>query len=206
LNRFDVGSGGCAAAQRLLFVGPMRSLVVLLVLVATAHADPPGMTAPVASPVEPGDIDSYRLQTAMSDAAALAMFVIAAKSEDGDAAADLGFAMYVAGGPIVHLIHHHNGRAVASLALRVALPVVAGAVGAALTSGNCSNDDDCGFAALGGALIGAVVGAGAASAIDIGYLSRGDDAPATRPAPILPPAPLGPAEPHQVRVGVTFAF
>jgi hypothetical protein len=187
----------------------MRSLVVLLVLVATAHADPPSMTVPLAPPpaaADQGDTDSYRLQTALCDVAAVAMFTIAAKSEDGDAAADLGLAMYVAGGPIVHLIHHHNGRAVASLALRVALPVVVGAVGAALASGQCSNDDDCGFAALGGAVIGGVVGAAAASAIDIGYLSRSEDAPATRPAPILPPPPIGPAEPHQVRVGVTFAF
>jgi hypothetical protein len=184
----------------------MRSLVVVLLLVATAHADPPGMTAPTASPVDHGDIDSYRLQTAMSDAAALAMFVIAAKSEDGDATATIGLGIYVAGGPIVHLIHHHNGRAVASLALRVALPFLAGAVGAGIASGNCGGDCNDPFAALGGAVIGAVVGAGAASAIDIGYLSRGEDGPATRPAPILPPAPIGPAEPHQVRVGVTFAF
>jgi hypothetical protein len=185
----------------------MRSLVILLLLVATAHADPPGMTAPAAPPIDHGDADSYRLQTAAADAAALAMFVIASKSEDGDAAASIGLGMYVAGGPIVHLIHHHNGRAVASLALRVVLPVIAGAVGAGIASGRCSSQDcDDPFAGLGGALIGAVVGAGAASAIDIGYLSRGEDAPATRPAPILPPAPIGPAEPHQVRVGVTFAF
>lgn len=187
-------------------------MAVLLLLVATAtaaRADAPGMTAPVTSaPVDQGDTDSYRLQTALCDAAALAMFAMAAKSEDGDAAGTIGLGLYVAGGPIVHLIHHHNGRAVASLLLRVGLPMVVGAAGAGLASGSCNNgdDDDCGFAALGGAVIGAVVGAAAASAIDIGYLSRGEDAPATRPTPIMPPAPIGPAEPHQVRVGMTFAF
>jgi hypothetical protein len=189
----------------------MRSLVIVMLLAAVAHADPPGMTAPLAAPatVDQGDADSYRLQTALCDVAAIVMFATAAKSDDANAAGTLGLAMYVAGGPIVHLIHHHNGRAAASLLLRVALPLVVGAVGAGVASGHCSNDDDdCGFAPLGGAVIGAVVGAGAASAIDIGYLSRGEDAPATRPgpAPILPPAPIGPAEPHQVRVGMTFAF
>jgi hypothetical protein len=183
----------------------MRSLVVLMLLVATAHADPPGMTAPLApGPPVDQDTGSYRLQTALCDVAALTMFAMQSHS-DGDAAGTIGLAMYVAGGPIVHLIHHHNGRAVASLALRVALPLVAGAVGAAMASGNCGGGDcDDGFAELGGVIIGAVVGMVGASAIDIGYLSRGEDAPATRPAPILPPAPIGPAEPHQVRVGMTF--
>jgi hypothetical protein len=182
----------------------MRSLVVLLLMVATAHADPPGMTSS-AAPAEQGDTDSYRLQTALCDAAALAMFAMAAKSEDSSAAASIGLAMYVAGGPVVHLIHHHNERAAASLALRVVLPLIAGSIGAAIGKGECDNgcDNDSDIA---GAALGVIGGAIVASAIDIGYLSRGEDAPATQPAPILPPPPIGPAEPHQVRVGVSFAF
>jgi hypothetical protein len=182
----------------------MRSLVVLVLLVATAHAEPPGMS-PTAPAAEQPDADSYRLQTALCDAAALAMFAMGAKSEDSAAATSIGLAMYVAGGPVVHLIHHHNERAAASLALRVVLPLITGAIGGAIGKSGCDNgcDNDSDIA---GAALGVISGAIAASVIDIGYLSRGEDAPATRPAPIVPPPPIGPAEPHQVRVGVTFAF
>jgi hypothetical protein len=177
----------------------MRSLVVLLLMVATAHADAPE----VAKPAEV-DTGSYRLQTALCDAAALAMFAMQSKS-DGDAAGTIGLAMYVVGCPIVHLFHHHNGRAAASVALRVALPLVLGVIGSAVgksqCDAGCDNDSD-----LAGVAYGIIGGAIAASAIDIGYLSRGEDAPATRAAPIVPPAPIGPAEPHQVRVGMTFSF
>jgi hypothetical protein len=188
----------------------MRSPVVLMLLVATAHAaraDPPGLTTPAATePAAEQDNGSYRLQTALCDVAAITMFAMQSNS-DGDAAGTIGLAMYVAGGPVVHLIHHHNGRAVQSLALRVVLPLIGAAIGSALGKGACSaecdNDSD-----IAGAAFGVIGGAIAASAIDIGYLSRGEDAPATRPGPgpILPPAPIAPAEPHQVRVGVTFAF
>jgi hypothetical protein len=132
------------------------------------------------------------------------LFAMQSKS-DGDAAGTIGLGMYVAGGPLVHLFHHHNGRAAASVALRVVLPLVFGAIGSAFGKSQCDtycdNDSD-----IAGTAFGVIGGAIAASAIDIGYLSRGEDAPATRPAPILPPPPIGPAEPHQVRVGVTFAF
>jgi hypothetical protein len=183
----------------------MRSLVALMLLVATAHADPPGMSSPAAPAADRGDTDSYRLQTALCDAAALAMFAMGAKSEDSAAATSIGLAMYIAGAPVVHLFHHHNERAAASLALRLFLPIIGGAIGAAIGKSKCDAgcDNDSDFA---GEAFGIVGGAIAASAFDIGYLSRGEDAPATQPAPILPPPPIGPAEPHQVRVGVTFAF
>jgi hypothetical protein len=181
----------------------MRSLVVSMLLVATAHADPPGMSSP-AAPAEPSWIDSYRLQTALCDAAALALFAMSAHA-DGDAALGAGLTAYIAGAPIVHLFHHHNERAAASLALRVFLPIIGAAIGAAIGKSQCDAgcDNDSDFA---GEAFGLIGGAIAASAFDIGYLSRGEDAPATQPAPIVPPPPIGPAEPHQVRVGVTFAF
>ncbi|HEY1549374.1 MAG TPA: hypothetical protein VGG28_16220 [Kofleriaceae bacterium] len=164
-----------------------------MLLVATAHADP--------STAEPSDADSYRLQTALCDVAALSLFAMSARS-DGDAGVAIGFATYVAAAPIVHMFHHHGERAAASVALRVVLPLIGGALGASAgksqCDAGCDNDSD-----IAGTAVGVIVGAIAASAIDIGYLSRGEDAPAT---PIAPPAPIGPAEPHQVRVGLTFAF
>lgn len=175
----------------------MRSLAILLLMVATAHAD---------APATPDDADtgSYRLQTALCDAAALSLFAMSVHS-DGDAAASVGLAAYVAGAPLVHLFHHHSARAAESLALRVALPLVLGVIGSAVgksqCDAGCDNDSD-----LAGVAYGIIGGAIAASVIDIGYLSRGEDAPATQPAPILPPAPIGPSEPRQVRVGMTFSF
>jgi hypothetical protein len=189
----------------------MRALVVLSLLaaVATARADAPGLTPPIEpAPAEPADTGSYRLQTALCDVAAIGLFTIAANS-NGNAAGSLGLGMYIAGAPVVHLYHHHNARALASVALRVGLPILGGLVGSALSSGQCTGDD-CDLAGLAGALLGVSVGMVAASAIDIGYLSRGEDAPPqTQPAlaPMQSPSvPIAPAEPHQVRVGMAFAF
>jgi hypothetical protein len=183
------------------------ALVALLALANIARADPPGMTEPAAPP--PPDAGSYRFQIAAADLTAIGLGLLG-RAGDSDAFTGAALGMYIAGGPIVHLIHHHTGRAAASAALRIGLPIVAGVVGSAIDRSQCTGD--CGdVPGLGGALIGVTLGAVTASAIDIGYLSRGEDTkplgPADRPLATLPPsAPLESVEPRTVRVGLAFAF
>jgi len=70
-------------------------------------------------------------------------------------------------GPIVHMRHHRYGRALASLGLRVGLPITAGIIGA--RSAQCGADSiACGVGELG---LGMVIGAVLASALDTTLLS-----------------------------------
>lgn len=182
------------------------AVMILLVLASTARAEPPGLT-PVTA-VDSSDASSYRLQTAAVDATTLLLGFVAAKA-DSDAALGAAVVTYVVGPALVHVWHHHSGRAVASLALRVGLPFVLAAVGNSLGKSQCSydcdNDADIALTAYG-----FIAGAIAASAIDIGYLSRGGEdraAPAaasTMPAP--PPPQMSSPEPHEVKVNLAFAF
>jgi hypothetical protein len=175
---------------------------IVLALASVARSQAPGMTAPPDTHIE----GSYRLQTAAVDASAILLSVVAAKL---DSRAVLGAAAttYVAGPALVHLYHQHPGRAAASVALRVGLPLVLALLGAELSNRPC-NDPECLGAPLAGAIYGFVGGAIAASAIDIGYLSRGEDraAPAALPPPPPPSQPLASPEPHEVRVSFAFPF
>ena len=95
-------------------------------------------------------------------------------SHDREYVFGLGLATYFLGAPILHVLHHRNGTALESLALRVGLPLGAMLVGGAVASG--SNADD-----FGGIAVGLIAGVVAAGAIDIGYLSV-----AERPATFSP--------------------
>jgi len=181
--------------------------VLVLALASVAHADPPGLTPATPMPVDAADTGSYRLQTAGVDAATLLLGVVAAK-DNSDAALGAAIGTYFVGPALVHLYHHHPGRAAASIALRVGLPFVLGAIGNSLGKSQCSyecdNDADIAFTAWG-----VLAGGIAASAIDIGYLSRGEDRAA--PAALLPPPPppsqpLATHEPHEMKVSLAFAF
>jgi hypothetical protein len=188
----------------LLDASAMRlSLLVVVGLANVARADPPGLTQPV-SAGEP----SYRLQTAGTDLAAIGLGLLG-HYQDSSGLTDAALGMYVAGSPIVHALHHDYGRAAASVALRVGVPLLLGGIGAAISSGQCNAD--CGDVPwAGGLLLGLTIGAVAASAIDIGYLSRGEDPaplpPADRPSASPASAPQPSVEPRTVRFGVAFAF
>lgn len=72
------------------------------------------------------------------------------------------------GGPIVHTAHGHWGLGLASLALRVALPVAGAAIGGA--AADCTKDEWlCG---LGEAVLGYTIGTAAAITIDAAVLAR----------------------------------
>jgi hypothetical protein len=175
---------------------------ILLALASVARAEPPGLTPP--SPVDNSDTGSYRLQTLGFDAAALGLGIAAVK-RDSDALLEAAAVAYVGGPALVHLYHHHPGRAAASVALRVGLPLLGALIGLSSVNTSSPDCDECG---IGAGILGFAIGSITASAIDIGYLSRGEDraAPAALPPPPPPSQPLASPEPHEVRVGFAFPF
>jgi hypothetical protein len=120
---------------------------------ARSGLTPPGQRDP------PAELASYGWQTLLPDLAALALAVAAAgdgldpphEYASGGAAA----ALYVTGGPVVHLTQHRPRSALFSLLARVALPVAAALVFNALDDGSADcNGLQCSFlkgAAPGGA-------------------------------------------------------
>jgi hypothetical protein len=164
-------------------------LLILALAASSAHAEPPGLTplaVPMALPAPvPVEVpaSSYRIQTVLADAAAVGLMVAATKAEDGDRLGTAGVFMYALGGPAVHLFNHHPGRAAASLALRVGLPMLGALLGGSI--GQCTSNCEDSYSGLAGALLGMLTGAVVASAIDIGYLSRGETA-MSQPAGVAP--------------------
>jgi hypothetical protein len=119
----------------------------------------------------------YGWQTLASDAAASGLFFAAAKSGDGnldDGAGTtlslLSAAVYLAGAPTVHLLHHRSLRALGSFGLRIALPVVGGMLGSATATCPPPTGDygNCGTGEL---VLGAGVGFVLAIALDAGALA-----------------------------------
>lgn len=83
---------------------------------------------------------------------------------------DMGFVIgYLAGSPIVHSIHGNGWQAAGSVALRLALPLTG--VGVEEAIGSCSEDAGR-FCSAFGYRIGAVIGMGAAAAIDWIFLAK----------------------------------
>lgn len=152
-------------------------LVTASILLATtvAHAEPPGLVAPRDTPSEPTPVvDSYRLETFAVDATAVALIAASGKNSTVTV---LGLSTYVLGAPILHGVHGRGGSAVASIGLRVGIPIVTGMVGSALLS---SSDHEEG--AIAGAVLGGLAGMIAASTIDIAVLSKGDERPRVMPS------------------------
>ena len=97
----------------------------------------------------------YGWQTLMVDGAAILI------------ASDVSVPIYVLGGPIVHWSHGNVGRGFGSLGLRVGAPLLL----AAAFVGGCDGNGDVGCLGL-GALMGLLLGAGAAIAIDAAAIAR----------------------------------
>ena len=125
-----------------------------------------------------GRLSWYGYQTFSADATAIALLWMAAE-KDSDPAAVGTIGVYLLGAPTVHGVHRRPGAVVGSVALRVFLPFLGSALGAA--SADCSvqvvNDENCDF---GGKIVGFVVGAAAAMVIDSAALAWERKAP---PAP-----------------------
>jgi hypothetical protein len=170
-------------------------------MASTAHAEPPGLT-PIAAPAVPEtvteELPSYRWETALADTATIVVGIAASKSN----ASGVFVAGYLLGGPLVHLANDHAGRAATSLGLRLGLPLLGLLVGAEIghsqCDADCDNDADIALAALG-----TLTGMIAASAIDIGYLSRGETITHTSPS-FGPTLSTGPNNSVRLGIGGTF--
>jgi hypothetical protein len=161
---------------------------------APAPADAP---APALHPAQHGNREApappeqtvwYGWETLASDATAIVLFVGAyeihfARSStprstlnDGSAKVALGagLTVYALGAPVVHLSRRNGGKAAASVALRLGLPLLIGGL-AASSSPSCG--DDGSICAIAYGLLGASVGAIAAMAIDAAVLARKRAAP-----------------------------
>ena len=167
----------------------MRAAVVLVIaLTSAAHANPPGLTPPGleepppppnAQPPAPSNqpAQSYRTMTFAADAAAVGMLFLAIDNENEDLA-KLSLGTYLFGAPLVHVVKNRPSRALASLGLRVGLPILGGMLGEAMhEEPECYEYDYCGDYYEGPsdeAVLGIVGGALAAMVIDTAYLAKVD--------------------------------
>lgn len=103
---------------------------------------------------------SYGYQTLLSDV--FAGLLLAAGHGD-DTVYAVGLGIYLGGGPLIHALHGHEGKAVGSLALRGAGPLL---IVAGSQSTGTSSDDDVGLIALG------VLAIPAAVVLDAAALAR----------------------------------
>jgi hypothetical protein len=171
----------------------MRRLAILVSLAvsATAAAEPPGLTPPTVEPTVEQGAPSYRAQLIASDVVTTALLLGAAASTNGDGPPNqpmfaLGLVGYGLGAPIIHLAHHHPGRALASLGLRLAAPLVTAGIGSQLRTCFVTPSYDCDVqsAADSHAAIGLLLGAAGAMVIDTAWLGAAEPA---RPVPSWTP-------------------
>ncbi len=140
---------------------------------------------------------SYGYQTLIADGASLGM-VLAGGGSESDGMIALGGIGYLVAAPIVHVVHGRVGIALADAGLRVALPIGFAYAGAALE--RCSPGEElCG---VGGAVMGAFLGVGAAVTLDATLLAR--EQVRAEPAPALAIAPMLGKDRGGVAVSGTF--
>jgi len=108
--------------------------------------------------------DGYRVEMAVASASSIGLYLAGnAFEREGsvipDAMMAVGAISYPLAGPVIHARHHRYGRALASLGMRVGLPITFGIIGA--RSAPCGQDSiGCGLDELGlGMMIGAVLAA-----------------------------------------------
>jgi hypothetical protein len=138
----------------------------------------------------------YRLHLVGADTLAAGLLVSAALLEDGaaDKVAFSGLAVYVLGGPTVHLAHGQWKRSLASLGMRVGFPLAGALPGLALYAGcdrsppdpnfTDETNDVCPIVGAGLAALGAIAGGLTALIIDDSSLGKVplDDASTAAPA------------------------
>jgi len=172
----------------------MRMALVPLTLIAVTHVTPARAQTEVPEPASAEAPDNppapapplatrtlwYGWQTMLTDGGAVALWLLAdaaheahfthgsAYEQAATAAVVLGFGAYALGGPAVHAVRGAWGRAGGSLALRLGLPLVAGALGLGLSKSACGDSESC---PAGYALVGLMLGGVAASAIDAAALA-----------------------------------
>jgi hypothetical protein len=163
------------------------------------NATPPGSEPFLPDTAHPPRVEEpakvtrwYGGQTLAVDAASIGAVVLGASSQAVPLAA-LGFGGYLLGGPIVHFSHGNGGRGLASLTLRIGLPVLGVWAGCGTGGGGPCY----------GGVAGAALGVGAAIVVDSALLAR-DEVPAppatARVTPLLRVSQSG------VRLGLGGSF
>ncbi|MEP7052274.1 MAG: hypothetical protein ABJB12_18050 [Pseudomonadota bacterium] len=157
-------------------------------------------TQPTAAPfVQPWTERWYGWQVLIADASSFGLVTLGVagtnqsygQSNTARSLVLVGSGGYFLAAPIIHLSHHRVGAAVGSLAMRVVLPVFAGAVGASAQTCPRPGAEDWGNCGLEGAVEGVIVGAILASVVDATLNSVGpqtlgrDDEHETKHAPSL---------------------
>ncbi len=169
------------------------------------HAEPPGLVipvpvdgtpfvaidtqdAPAGAPIGfvmlpeapvPSAPTSYRWQIVAADVAAVGSLVMALENGSKDWAS-FGLATYGLGAPMIHAANHHGGRALASLTVRIGLPLIGGMLGARQGCGApAPGDGACGDSGFpdDGYVKGIAIGAVAAMAIDAWLIARPEHKP-----------------------------
>ena len=143
----------------------------------------------------------YGWQILISDAASMAALGAAAGS---DSPMNAGLLLLAIGGylvppPIIHGMHDQGGRSLLSVGMRLGLPVLGAAVAEGASSG-CEGVDCSGDAAL----VGLLLGAGAALALDVALANE-----AVKPARTTPGVALAPQliiSERETRFGITGSF
>jgi hypothetical protein len=141
------------------------AIVVLHALPARADDDPPS---------------SYRAELFATDA--LSDFAIVTGFAAGGIPSLVGAGGYLVGAPVIHMRHGHGGRAMASLAMRIALPVAGYWLGGRRMS---SDDDDEQFIAQG---MLAMSGMLLAQTLDAVLLGGGDEEQVAPPRAMIAPS------------------
>jgi hypothetical protein len=108
------------------------SLLVVLCCSAAAHADEAGLpTESAANELPPTDAAPptwYGWQTLIVDAGVAGVGALAATDESRNGLGGLALGAYVLAAPMVHLAHSQGGRALVDVGVRVAAPLLLGAV------------------------------------------------------------------------------
>ena len=182
--------------SRLLLGTAMKHLVLGLALVAVtsanALAQAPGETVQMLpSASVPTVSDWYGWQLLLVDGATLGLSL-------GAHNGDLALA-WIGTGAAVHAAHGHYGRSVASVGMRVALPVLGVYLGAASAQG-CTGEDLC---ALGPAIVGGLIGMGTAEVIDLAMSSDEHEA---APAPTRSWTPVASIRHQSATFGIAARF
>ncbi|HUQ04344.1 MAG TPA: hypothetical protein VM261_17715 [Kofleriaceae bacterium] len=167
--------------QTLQLLATMLAALSTLVFIASPapatvpEFAPPSMTmssiAPTDDPAVDADDDidrGYGMQILAVDAAGIAM-MIAGGSGESEQLMVAGMLVMGFGPGVVHAAHDRGGEALASVLIRPGATLGGAYLGVAME--NCG-DQSGEFCGLGGALLGGVVGYGAAAIFDAAYLAR----------------------------------
>lgn len=170
-------------------IGSRASLAGVFFLIAGAQVSPAAADeeGAFAGPQPSAGASWYGYQTASADATAGALTALSFQTNSG-AASWAAIGVYLLGAPLVHAAHQRPLAALGSLGLRIGVPLLAAAVGAA--TADCTNrvvnDENCEF---GPSIVGLGVGIVVAAIIDSAAIAW--DPPSSpgpyRPAPVTEP-------------------